>query len=504
MIANSAETTLILYGQYAIGEYKINTENGEQWQYYLGDAHLSVRQLVDDSGMVLLARTYAPYGILLTQTGSGASLFGYAGGQSGVSGLWYFGSGYFDPQTGQFLAQETNPLTPLAASVLANPGGLLFGPLMLWNWRRRKKGGKLPPTGLFVLALIFTIGLVGCSGTETGTPTPGAPIVSPEVNPTRVPTASATWIPAATSTRTAVELSPTPCLDCTESPGNSTTDSAPTVTPTGTPPQPTPLYKSDELVTFDDTPIPTPVPTATTEPTPEPTLTPHPNGFKWTEAEKDVVRQAARDVASKLARTMNDKNGWKLSDEDAFHLVYGESVEFRKTGLTCQQDNGAVGCWARTKSSTSIHVFTHANIRDTASKSSYHWTVHELGHAFVDAVGDSDDPVDTLARAIDEKVVVDGIEKLKCPHLGRPPAPKPGEDAQLWGFAGGYLLWQMSWSKWDSEVFADMFVGWTYDSWQMVVDADGNNVLHPDGEVRANFMNTNMPIWIEAAIYNDK
>ena len=29
VIANSAETTLILYGQYAIGEYKINAEDGD-------------------------------------------------------------------------------------------------------------------------------------------------------------------------------------------------------------------------------------------------------------------------------------------------------------------------------------------------------------------------------------------------------------------------------------------------------------------------------------------
>ena len=51
---------------------------GEQWQYYLGDADLGVRQLVSQDGLIILARTYAPYGILLAQEGSGTALFGYA------------------------------------------------------------------------------------------------------------------------------------------------------------------------------------------------------------------------------------------------------------------------------------------------------------------------------------------------------------------------------------------------------------------------------------------
>jgi hypothetical protein len=85
---------LLLYGQYTIGEY-----NGE-WQYYLGDKELSVRQLIDGNGDLFLTRTYAPFGLLLQQTGEGNALYDYTAGQSGSAGLWFFGAGYYDPNTG--------------------------------------------------------------------------------------------------------------------------------------------------------------------------------------------------------------------------------------------------------------------------------------------------------------------------------------------------------------------------------------------------------------------
>ncbi len=73
-----------------VGEYAVQTA---EWRYYLGDAQLSVRQLVDESSAVTQAQTYGSYGVLLHQTGNGGGLFGYKGGQSGTNGLWYFGDG---------------------------------------------------------------------------------------------------------------------------------------------------------------------------------------------------------------------------------------------------------------------------------------------------------------------------------------------------------------------------------------------------------------------------
>lgn len=44
-----------------------------------GDALGSVRQLVDDSGMVTLSKSYQPYGQVMDSTGSGVSSYGYTG-----------------------------------------------------------------------------------------------------------------------------------------------------------------------------------------------------------------------------------------------------------------------------------------------------------------------------------------------------------------------------------------------------------------------------------------
>ncbi|MBK7917621.1 MAG: hypothetical protein IPJ94_15440 [Chloroflexi bacterium] len=176
LVVDDGQTqTLLLYGQYAIGEY-----NGD-WHYYLGDKELSVRQLIDGNGDLFLTRTYAPFGLLLQQTGEGNALFGYAAGQSGSAGLWFFGAGYYDPNTGQFLSVNKDALNRFAASALASPAGLLMAPMLILHWRRKKKGGKLPPAGLFVLVLVFTVGLAACDQTGTDAATPGAPIAPPEV-----------------------------------------------------------------------------------------------------------------------------------------------------------------------------------------------------------------------------------------------------------------------------------------------------------------------------------
>jgi hypothetical protein len=178
LVVDDGQTqTLLLYGQYTIGEYN------REWQYYLGDKELSVRQLIDGNGDLFLTRTYAPFGLLLQQTGEDNALYDYAAGQSGSAGLWFFGAGYYDPNTGQFLSVNKDALNRFAASALANPAGFLMMPMLILPWRRKKKGGKLPPAGLFVLLLLFTVGLAACGGTGTGTPTPGAPILPPQVDP---------------------------------------------------------------------------------------------------------------------------------------------------------------------------------------------------------------------------------------------------------------------------------------------------------------------------------
>jgi hypothetical protein len=61
----SDETNVYLYGIGRIGE-----QQPGGWQYHLGDALGSVRQLVDETGEVHLGKSYEPYGVQLNAAGS--------------------------------------------------------------------------------------------------------------------------------------------------------------------------------------------------------------------------------------------------------------------------------------------------------------------------------------------------------------------------------------------------------------------------------------------------
>ena len=187
---NGITGTLYLYGLFGIGEYD------REWRYYLGDAQLSVRQLLDDSGNILMARTYDPFGLLLRQAGAGDPLYGYTGSLSGGGGLLYFSGRYFDPVTGRFLSPDNDfdPLPPsrnlngyIISIILSNPGILLFGPLLILSRRRRRKG--IDPTTWLLLGLMLTLGLAGCD--EPVLPPPPTsippPLPPPALSPTTQP-----------------------------------------------------------------------------------------------------------------------------------------------------------------------------------------------------------------------------------------------------------------------------------------------------------------------------
>ena len=57
------------------------------WEYLLPDALGSVRQIVDANGNITLAKSYEPYGTVLTSTGAASSIFAYAGEQIDTSYL---------------------------------------------------------------------------------------------------------------------------------------------------------------------------------------------------------------------------------------------------------------------------------------------------------------------------------------------------------------------------------------------------------------------------------
>jgi len=94
-------TDTYLYGLSRIGEESI------AWDYFLGDALGSVRQLVDDGGAVSLAQTYQPYGEVWSRFGDGISNYSYTGEQLDTSGLIYLRARYMDSSAGRFITRDT-------------------------------------------------------------------------------------------------------------------------------------------------------------------------------------------------------------------------------------------------------------------------------------------------------------------------------------------------------------------------------------------------------------
>ena len=67
----------------------------------------SVRQLATASKALTLAKSYQPYGTVLSSTGSGASMYGYTGEQTDNTGLVFLRARYYAPAQGRFLTADT-------------------------------------------------------------------------------------------------------------------------------------------------------------------------------------------------------------------------------------------------------------------------------------------------------------------------------------------------------------------------------------------------------------
>jgi RHS repeat-associated protein len=74
--------------------------------YFLGDALGSVRQLVDESGNITLARGYEPFGEVLEAGGEADSSYGFTGEWTDATGLVYLRARYYAPQDGRFLSRD--------------------------------------------------------------------------------------------------------------------------------------------------------------------------------------------------------------------------------------------------------------------------------------------------------------------------------------------------------------------------------------------------------------
>ena len=102
---------------YLYGNGRIGEEQPAGWAYHLGDALGSVRQLVDASASVSLARSYEPFGDPLSSVGTGTSIFQYTGQQVDATGLVYLRARYYEPGVGRFLSRdiwEGDPNQPMS------------------------------------------------------------------------------------------------------------------------------------------------------------------------------------------------------------------------------------------------------------------------------------------------------------------------------------------------------------------------------------------------------
>jgi RHS repeat-associated protein len=102
-------TQMLADGQhyYMYGNGRIARYTDTMLEYFLGDALGSVRQLVDDSGDVTLAKEYEPYGEVLISTGGVSTEYGYAGEWTDNTGMVYLRARYYNPTVGRFTTADT-------------------------------------------------------------------------------------------------------------------------------------------------------------------------------------------------------------------------------------------------------------------------------------------------------------------------------------------------------------------------------------------------------------
>jgi hypothetical protein len=207
-----------------------------------------------------------------------------------------------------------------------------------------------------------------------------------------------------------------------------------------------------------------------------------------------VVIQAVQAVGEKLASVLG--RGWTSSR--AFRTVYNtashplyllwgnESGMFTDDGSgydedgnprTCEIGSGActVGSTTLASDGSSVWLIKFVSM-STNFLSARNQVVHELGHLFNRAMGD--DPYVAMADAIDENPDT----------FGRTTVTKAN------GFASVGFPWQQSRVNVGhfSEIFADQFLGWVFNSWERRSDGRLTDIAL----ARSKWMTTNMAEWI--------
>jgi RHS repeat-associated protein len=117
------------------------------WEYLLPDGLGSVRQLVDVSAQVTLARGYMPYGEALWSVGAGSSAYGYTGEDwNTTTQLVFLRARYMRPGLGAFLSRD-----PWSGDEL-RPGSMNG-----WNYVEGNPTNYSDPAGMYRWGVTFDI-----------------------------------------------------------------------------------------------------------------------------------------------------------------------------------------------------------------------------------------------------------------------------------------------------------------------------------------------------------
>lgn len=189
----------------------------------------------------------------------------------------------------------------------------------------------------------------------------------------------------------------------------------------------------------------------------------------WTEEEMRAAHQAALDTGAAFAR-MNRRQG--LTAEQAFLMAYGGKVTFEMVATGACDISADCVAGVREADPRRVEFFRESMGRSLEGNGTL--IVHELGHVYDELHNNA--PSAALGRATTHQGQSLGQRNIRV-----------GTE-MIHGFAFDArpnLTWQKSNANTNEEVFADMFIGWVYNTW-------GQNDV---GQARGNWMNNHMGNW---------
>jgi RHS repeat-associated protein len=202
-------------------------------------------------------------------------------------------------------------------------------------------------------------------------------------------------------------------------------------------------------------------------------------GVEWTEEEIETITTAVKMIGRKLTNEFS-KYGINVTWGDAIYLALGTNLKFWRQLETCASQNNipGAGCYGQYVGGGTIYVYSNAPASEVASD--IRFPIHEIGHAF------------------DSSTEHKGRNSVINKWASNPDFPRRGGSClvETYGYFGTCYDWQQSSESTAGEEFADMFIGWLYDRWE--IDPEG--VLTTDGQARFDFMNQLMPRLIEGLL----